>query len=94
MVHFLDKSGRQKLCDLLTNGPVIPLVKATQALFHRFGAWADLQGVLSDFPQHAWLVRGFPREDVSVGAEEADERAFLFGGKRGRLMHMIKMILR
>ena len=39
--------------------------------------------MLSDFSWNAWHVRGFPRKDVSVGAEEVDERAFLFGGKRG-----------
>jgi len=39
--------------------------------------------MLGDFSQNAWHVRGFPRKDVSVGAEEVGERAFLFGGKRG-----------
>ena len=47
----------------------------------------DLQGVLGDFPRDAWHVRGFPREDVYVSAEEADERAFLFRGKRGTNAH-------
>ena len=60
---------------------------ATQALFHRLGAWADLQGVLGNFPRNAWHVRGFPRKDVFVGAEEANERALLFGGKRGAIVH-------
>ena len=87
MVYFLDESGRQKLCDLLADGPTFPLVKATQALFHWFGAWVDIQGVLGDFPQDAWHVRGFPHEDVSVGAEEANERAFLFEGKHGTNAH-------
>ena len=36
-----------------------------------------------DFSQNAWHVQGFPRKDVSVGVEEVDERAFLFGGERG-----------
>ena len=39
--------------------------------------------MLDDFSQNAWHVRGFPREDVFVGMEEVDERAFLFRGKRG-----------
>ena len=43
--------------------------------------------MLDDFPWNAWHVRGFPREDVSIGAEEADERAFLFGGERGTNAH-------
>ena len=43
--------------------------------------------MLGDFPQNARYVRGFARKDVFVGAEEADERAFLFGGKRGANVH-------
>ena len=43
--------------------------------------------MLDDFPQDAWHVQGFPHEDVPVGAEEADERAFLFGGKCGSNAH-------
>ena len=47
----------------------------------------DLQGMLGDLPRNARHVRGFPRKDVSVGAEEVDERTFLFGGKRGANAH-------
>ena len=43
----------------------------------------DFQGMLGDLPRNAWHIRGFPRKDVFVAAEEVDERAFLFGGKRG-----------
>ena len=43
--------------------------------------------MLGDFPRNVRRVRGFPRKDVSVGAEEADECAFLFGGKRGANAH-------
>ena len=43
----------------------------------------DLQGMLGDLPRNAWHIRGFPRKDVFVIAEEVDERAFLFRGKRG-----------
>ena len=39
--------------------------------------------MLDDFPQNAWHIRGFPCKDVFVDVEEVDERAFLFGGKRG-----------
>ena len=39
--------------------------------------------MLSDFSRNAWHVRGFPRKDVSIGAEEVDGCAFLFGGKCG-----------
>ena len=43
--------------------------------------------MLGDFPQNAWHVRGFPHEDISVGAKEVNERAFLFGGKHGANTH-------
>ena len=47
--------------------------------------------MLGDFSQNAWHVRGFPCEDVSVGAEEAEERAFLIGGKRGTNAHRFSL---
>ena len=87
MVYFLDELGRQKLRSLLADGPVLLLVEATQALLHQRGAWPDLQGMLDDFSQNAWHVRGFPRNDVSIGVEEVDERTFLFIGKRGANAH-------
>ena len=83
MVYFLDEPGHQKLRNLLADHPAFLRIKATQALLHRLGAWSDLQGVLSDFSRNAWHVRRFPRKDVSVGAEDADECAILFGGERG-----------
>ena len=43
--------------------------------------------MLGDFPQDARHVRGFPRKDISIDAEEVDERAFLFGGKHGANAH-------
>ena len=43
----------------------------------------DFYGVLSDLPQNAWHIQGFPRKDIFVVVEEVDERAFLFGGERG-----------
>ena len=39
------------------------------------------------FPWNARHVKGFPRKYLFVEAEEANERAFLFGGKRGANMH-------
>ena len=51
----------------------------------------DLQGVLGDFLWDAWHVRGFSREDVSVGADEADEHAFLLRGKRGSNAHCFSL---
>ena len=43
--------------------------------------------MLSDLPWNARHIQGFPRNDVSVSVEEADDRAFLFGGKRGANAH-------
>ena len=76
MVYFLDEPDHQKLHNLFTDGPTFLLVKVTQALLYRLGAWLDLQGVLGDFSRNAWHVRGSPCKDVSVGIEEVDERAF------------------
>ena len=39
--------------------------------------------MIGDLPWNAWYIRGLPRKDVFVAIEEVDERAFLFGGKRG-----------
>ena len=39
--------------------------------------------MLDDLPRNVWHIRGFPRKDVFVVAEEVNDRAFLFGGKRG-----------
>ena len=62
-------------------------------LFHRLGACPNLQGVLDNFSRNAWHVRGSPRKDVSVGIEEVDERAFLFGGKHGANAHHFALSL-
>ena len=43
--------------------------------------------MLDHFSWNDWHVRGFSCKDVSIGAEEVDERAFLFGGKRGANAH-------
>ena len=67
----------------LADGPAFLLVEAAQALFHRLGAREDLESMLGDLPWDARHIRGSPRKDVFVGAEEVDERAFLFGGERG-----------
>ena len=47
--------------------------------------------MLDDFPRNAWHVRGLPRKEVFVGAEEVDERAFLFGGKRSANAHHLAL---
>jgi hypothetical protein len=53
MMNLLDESGLQQLVDLLTDDLALLLIKAAQALLHRFGASSDLQGVLGDFPGYA-----------------------------------------
>ena len=51
--------------------------------------------MLGDFPQNSWHVRGFPRKDVSIGAEEVDECAFLLGGEGGAdAHHLIRGVVR
>jgi hypothetical protein len=83
MMNHLDESGLQQLVDLLTDDLLLLLIEAAQALFHRFGAGSDLQGMLSDFPGYARHIRGTPRKDVDVCAEKIDEHYFLFGIKGG-----------
>jgi hypothetical protein len=53
MIHFLDESSRQKLRNLLIDGPALLLVEVAQTLLYRLGAWLDPQGVLGDFPRNA-----------------------------------------
>ena len=43
--------------------------------------------MLGDLSLNAWHVLGFLGKDVSVGAEEVGEGAFLFGGKCGADAH-------
>ena len=43
--------------------------------------------MLGDLPWNAWHIQGFPHKNVFVVAEEVDERAFLFEGKRGTNAH-------
>ena len=45
--------------------------------------------MLGDFPWNSRHIRGFPREDVSIDAEEVDERAFLLGGEGGVDAHCL-----
>jgi len=56
VVYFFDESSHQKLCDLLTDGPMFPLIELMQVLFHWLGAMVDLQGVLGHFPWNARYV--------------------------------------
>jgi hypothetical protein len=80
-IHFLDESSRQKLHNLLADGPVLLLVQAAQSLLNRLRAHLDPQGMLGDFPRNARHIQGLSREDVTIHTEEVDECTFLFGGK-------------
>ena len=68
----------KKFLQLLADSPALELVEASQALLHRLGVGSDIKGVLGDLPRYARHVRGAPRKDVCVGAEEVDEHHFLF----------------
>ena len=81
MGHFLDKSGRQKLLHLLTDGPALLLIESAQALLHRSGAGPDVQVMLGDLPRYAWHVRGTPREYVGFRAKKVDEHGPLFAAE-------------
>ena len=83
MKYLLHEPGRQKLLQLLADCPALELVKASQALLHRLGVGSDVKGVLGDLPRYARHVRGAPREDVCVDAEEVDEHHFLFAVEGG-----------
>src|SRR6185503_20821033 len=76
--NTFDESGRQKFLQLLADRPALELVEASQALLHRLGVGLDVKGVIGDLPRYARHVRGAPREDVYVGAEEVDDNHFLF----------------
>ena len=89
MVYFLDETGCQELSDFLADDPSLLLVEAAQALFDRPGTQPDLQGMLGDFPRNSRYIRGFPCKDVSIGAKEVDERAFLLGGEGGADAHRL-----
>ena len=83
MVNLLAESGHPKLVDLLANDPALLLVEATQSSFHWLGTGSNFQGVLAEFPRHAWHVRGAPRKHVGVCTEKVDEYGFLFGVEVG-----------
>jgi hypothetical protein len=55
MMNLLDESGLQKLVNLLADDLALLLVEAAQALLHWFRVGSDLQGMLNDFPEYAWL---------------------------------------
>ena len=65
--------------DLLAYGFALLPVESAQRLLDGSGSGLDVQRALGDIPRYAGHVRGTPREDVGVRAEEVDEHCFLFG---------------
>ena len=43
--------------------------------------------MLGDLPWYAWHVRGMPCEDITIGTQEVNELAFLFGQELGLNPH-------
>jgi hypothetical protein len=83
MIYLLNEACVQKLRNLLTDGPPLLLVGTEKPLLDRMSIRPDLQRVLGDLPWNSRNVRGLPSKDIFIGAEEVDERTFLFGGQRG-----------
>src|SRR4051812_11133820 len=52
--------------------------KASPWLLYRLGSRVDVKVVLGEFPRYSGHVRWLPCEDISIFAQELDERAFLF----------------
>jgi hypothetical protein len=76
--YFLDEPGLEELLQLCSDRPPPLLVETAEPLLHDTGMRQDIKGVLDDLPRDAWHIRGAPREDAGVGAEEVDEHHFLF----------------
>jgi hypothetical protein len=55
----------------------------------RFRTQLDAKLVLGDLPRNAWHVRGLPCEGITIGKQEVNEHAFLFGQKLGLDLHGI-----
>jgi hypothetical protein len=83
MEYLFDEPCSHQLVDLLTYGPALLFVKATQGLLHGSGTSSDIQRVLGDIPRYARHVRGTPRKNFSVCTEKVDEHCFLFGVELG-----------
>jgi hypothetical protein len=83
MEYLFDEPCSHQLVDLLAYGPALFFIKTAQVLLHGSGTGSDIQRVLGDIPLYAWHVRGAPRKNFGVCAEEVDEHCFLFGVELG-----------
>jgi hypothetical protein len=78
MEDFSDEASREWFGEFLLDG--VPSVGGEAAeVLSLWGSFrVDVECMLDQIPGHPWHVRWFPRKDVSVSPEEADERVFLF----------------
>jgi hypothetical protein len=83
MEYLFDEPCSHQLVDLLAYGPTLFFIKTAQVLLHGSGTGSDIQRVLDDIPRYASHVRGTPRKNFGVCAEEVDEHYFLFGVELG-----------
>jgi hypothetical protein len=83
MEYLFHEPCSHQLVDLLTYGSALFFVESAQRLLHGSGSSSDIQRVLGDIPRYARHVRGTPRKNFGVRAEEVDEHCFLFGVELG-----------
>jgi hypothetical protein len=83
MEYLFDEPCGHQLVDLLAYGSALFFVESAQRLLHGSGSSSDIQRVLGDIPRYARNVRGTPRENFGIRAEEVDEHCFLFGVELG-----------
>jgi hypothetical protein len=83
MEYLFDEPCSHQLVDLLAYGSAIFFVESAQRLLHGSGSSSDIQRVLGDIPRYARHVRGTPRKNLGVHAENVDEHCFLFGVELG-----------
>ena len=68
------------------------VVKAAQSLLDGLGSRQNTELVLGDLPWDARHVRWLLGKSVLVGAEQVDERVFLFGRQLGADSHRLGWI--
>jgi len=70
VLDLFDEAGGQEPSKLFANCFSLLLIKATKALLHRLGVGLDVEVVLDDSMGNAGHVRGLPRKDVGITAQE------------------------
>jgi hypothetical protein len=78
MDYFFNETSREKFSYFPFNCLTLVMSKPLKALLFRHSLWVYIQTMLDQFLGHPWHIRWFPREYVSVGLKETDEREFLF----------------